>query len=161
MIAYASRTYCMAEVNYCTTRQELLAVVHFVKQFKQYFLGRELVIRTDHAALTWLQRTPDIIGQQARRQERLQEFNFKIQHRPGTRHCNADALSRRPSRRPRCSLPQVEPKDSARAVEASRSNVEKSDGAMSSSIPEVDSAPVASTLPLLVVAAAIEPDPNG
>ena len=66
VIAYASRTYSKAEINYCTTRQELLAVVHFVKQFKHYQLGREFVIRTDHAALAWLQRTPDIIGQQAR-----------------------------------------------------------------------------------------------
>ena len=32
---------------------------------------------------------------------------------------------------------------------------------MSSSIPEVESAPVASTSPLLEIAAAIEPDPNG
>ena len=64
VITYASRTYSKAKVNFCTTRQEILAVVHFVKQFKQYLLGRESVIRTDHAALTWLQRTPDIIGQQ-------------------------------------------------------------------------------------------------
>ena len=83
VIAYASQTYSKAEVNYYTTRQELLAVVHFVMQFKQYLLGREFVIRTDHAALTWLQRTPDIIGQQARWQERMQEFNFKIPHRRG------------------------------------------------------------------------------
>ena len=52
----------------------------------QYLLEREFVIRTDHAALTWLQRTPDIIGQQARWHERLPEFNFKIYHRPTTRH---------------------------------------------------------------------------
>ena len=51
MIAYTSRTYSKAEVNYCTTRQELLAVFHFVKQFKQYLLGCEFVIRTDNAAL--------------------------------------------------------------------------------------------------------------
>ena len=63
MIAYASRTYNKAEMNYCTTRQELRAIVYFVTQFKQYLLGREIVIRTDHAALTWLQRTPNIIGQ--------------------------------------------------------------------------------------------------
>ena len=66
VIAYASRTYSKANLNYCTTRKELLAVVHFVKQFKQYLLQREFFIRTDHDALTWLQRTPHIIGQQAR-----------------------------------------------------------------------------------------------
>ena len=62
VIAYASRTFNKAEINYCTTRQELQAIVHFVKQFKQYLLGREFVIRMDHADLTWLQRTADIIG---------------------------------------------------------------------------------------------------
>ena len=31
-------------------------------------------MRTDHAALTWLQRTPEMIGQQTRWQKRLQEF---------------------------------------------------------------------------------------
>ena len=57
-----------------------------MKQFKQYLLGKKFLIRTDHAALTWLQRTPEMMGQQARWQERLPEFNFKIQHRPGTKH---------------------------------------------------------------------------
>ena len=35
-------------------------------------------------------------GQVARWIERLQEYDFKIEHRPGTSHRNADALSRRP-----------------------------------------------------------------
>ena len=104
VIAYGSRTYSKAERNYCTTRKELLAVVYFMKKIKQYLLGKEFLVRTDHAALTWLQRTPEMMGQQARWQEPLQEFNFKIQHRPGTKHGNADALSRRPCRRPGCCL---------------------------------------------------------
>ena len=81
MIAYGSRTYNKAEVNYCTTRKDLLAVVYFVKQFKQYLLGRKFLVRTNYAALTWLQRTSEMIGQQVRWQERLQEFSFTIQHR--------------------------------------------------------------------------------
>ena len=39
VIAYASRTYSRAEQNYCTTRKELLTVVYFMKQFRQYLLG--------------------------------------------------------------------------------------------------------------------------
>ena len=101
VIAYASRTYNRAEVNYCT-RKELLAVVYFLKHFKQYLLGSHFLIRTDHAALTWLQRAFELMDQQGRWQERLQEFTFDIQHRPGVRHGNADALSRRPCEELEC-----------------------------------------------------------
>jgi len=45
----------------------------------------ESLRRTDHSALTWLRRTPNPIGQQAR---------FSIEHHPGARHGNADAMSR-------------------------------------------------------------------
>jgi len=54
------------------------------------------VIRTDHSALQSLRRTPEPIGQQARWQAFIEQFDFEIRHRPGTRHLNADALSRRP-----------------------------------------------------------------
>jgi hypothetical protein len=96
VIAYASRMLSTPERNYCVTRKELLAVVHFTKQFRPYLLGREFLIRTDHSALRWLKLTPEPIGQQARWLERLEEFNFRIEHRPGRKHGNADALSRRP-----------------------------------------------------------------
>ena len=62
VVAYASRTLDRREQNYCVTRKELLAVVHFLKLFKQYLLGRQFRVRTDHAALVWLRRTPDPIG---------------------------------------------------------------------------------------------------
>jgi len=54
VIAYASRTLGKPEQKYETTRKELLAIVAGLKQFRQYLLGRHFVIRTDHAALTWL-----------------------------------------------------------------------------------------------------------
>ena len=54
------------------------------------------MIRTDHSALQSLRRTPEPIGQQARWQAFIEQFNFTIVHRPGTRHRNADAVSRRP-----------------------------------------------------------------
>jgi len=40
------------------------------------------------------------MGQQARWCEILEEFDFQIVHRPGVKHGNADALSRRPC--PQC-----------------------------------------------------------
>lgn len=95
VIVYGSRLLNRAERNYCVTRKELLAIVYFTKLYRQYLLGRPFVLRTDHAALQWLQRTPEPIGQQGRWLERLAEFEFQVVHRPGRQHGNADALSRR------------------------------------------------------------------
>jgi len=102
VLAYASRSLYRRERNYCVTRKELLAIVHFLRYFKQYLLGRTFKVRTDHAALPWLRRTPDPIGQQARWLEQMEEFNFEVEHRRGVRHGNADALSRRPCAKPNC-----------------------------------------------------------
>jgi len=62
VIAFASRSLDRRECNYCVTRKELLAVVHFLKHFKQYLLGRHFTVRTDHAPLTWLRHTPVQLG---------------------------------------------------------------------------------------------------
>jgi len=96
VIAYAGRVLSRSELNYCVTRKELLAIVFFVQHFKQYLLGRQFVIRTDHSALTWLKKTPEPIGQNARWLEILGEYEFTITHRPGSQHGNADAMSRHP-----------------------------------------------------------------
>lgn len=47
--------------------------------------------------LRGLKRTPEPIGQQARWIEKLSEYDNEIIHRPGLKHANADALSRRPA----------------------------------------------------------------
>jgi RNase H-like domain found in reverse transcriptase len=54
VIAYASHALDRREQNYCVTTKELLAVVHFLRLFKQYLLGCPFRVRTDHAALSWL-----------------------------------------------------------------------------------------------------------
>ena len=94
VVAYAGRSLNRNEVNYCVTRKELLAIVHFTRHFRQYLLGRQFIIRTDHAALSWLQKTPQPIGQNARWLELLGEYDFIVKHRNGTSHGNADAMSR-------------------------------------------------------------------
>jgi len=83
VIAYASRSLSKPERNYCVTRKKLLAIVCYTKVFRQYLLGRQFVVRTDHLALQWLRSTPEPIGQQARWCETLGEFEFQIVHRPG------------------------------------------------------------------------------
>ncbi|MEW8187006.1 MAG: reverse transcriptase domain-containing protein, partial [Candidatus Thiodiazotropha endolucinida] len=93
-ICYASHVLMKQHRNYCTTRKERLAVVKFCRQFRHYLLGRFFLIRTDHNSLVWLTRFKYIEGQLARWIEELSQYNFKILHRKGTEHINADALSR-------------------------------------------------------------------
>ena len=96
VISYASRVLNKAERNYCTTRKELLAVVVFLKQFRQYLYGQPTTIRTDHGALRWLLNFRDIQGQMARWLQVISEYDVNIVHRAGRSHANADSLSRRP-----------------------------------------------------------------
>ena len=85
-----------SERNYRVTRRELLAVVHFIRQYRHYLLGRKFELRTDHGALTWLFKFKEPEGQVARWLETLSEYDFNISHRAGKVHGNGDGLSRRP-----------------------------------------------------------------
>ena len=127
VVAYASRRLSRPEMNYCVTRRELLAVVYFTKYFRNYLLGRRFCIRTDHAALQWLRRMPDPCGQQARWIGALEQFDYSILHRPGSRHGNADAMSRRPCDKRRCCRtselkPNTENKDAGTSVQCAAIN---------------------------------------
>lgn len=97
VIAYASRALNKAEINYCVTDKELLAVRYFVEYFRQYLLGRRFKIRTDHQALVWLFKIKEPKGRIARWIEILSSYDFSIEYRPGNKHGNADALSRCPN----------------------------------------------------------------
>jgi len=50
----------------------------------------------DHAALIWLCKRAELSSQVARWLEVLAEFFYRIEHRPGKKHGNADGLSWRP-----------------------------------------------------------------
>ena len=67
-----------------------------IEHFHYYLYGRRFTLRTDHASLRWLLNFRKPEGQIARRLQKLQEYDFEIQHRLERSHGNADALSRRP-----------------------------------------------------------------
>ena len=100
VIAYASRTMSKSELHYETTRKELLAVDYGLKQFRQYLLGRHFVIQTDHAALSWLRKTPEPVPQLAWWLTLIEQYDYEVVHRHGKQHTNADGLSRRPTTTP-------------------------------------------------------------
>ena len=100
VIAYASKSLTKSQRRYCTTKRELLAVVHFVSvTFRHYLIGEPFTIRTDHSSLTWLTGFKDADGMLARWLTMLAPFIYTIEHRKGDLHLNADALSRRPPKR--------------------------------------------------------------
>jgi len=69
VIGYTSRALTNAKRRYCITRKELLGVIYGLKKYRQHLLGREIVVHTDHAALTFLtflKNMPEPIGQQGR-----------------------------------------------------------------------------------------------
>ena len=95
-LAFGSRCLNDAERNYCVTRRELLAVVYYItKEFKHYLLNAKVKVRTDHGCLTFLKKLKNPCGQMARWIERLAPYEWTIEYRPGARHGNADAMSRR------------------------------------------------------------------
>jgi hypothetical protein len=96
VIAYGSRTLSKAERNYSVTHRKLLAVVFFIKHFSHYPIGKEFLLWTDHGSLRWLFNFKQPVGQVARWLEFLGAYRFRIVHRPGVKHLNADSLSRYP-----------------------------------------------------------------
>ena len=90
-----SRAMNKHEQKYCVTRQELLAAAYFIKYFKNYLYGRPFTLRVDHAALQCISYFKEPEGKVARWLENIGTYDSKIQHQPGLKHGNADALSRR------------------------------------------------------------------
>ena len=96
VIGYASRTLSSVETRYCITRRELLGVVYGLKKYRQHLLGWSIIVWTDHAALTYLMKTPEPVGQQGHWLDLLSEYHITIHHCPGRVHGNSDALSWHP-----------------------------------------------------------------
>jgi len=97
VVAYASRTFRGPETRYSTNQRELAAVIFGLKNFRQYLLGRDFTLRTDHSALKYLMTTKDVGPIQGRHLDFLAQFRgMEIVHRSGASHGNCDGLSRRP-----------------------------------------------------------------
>lgn len=122
VIAYGSKGFSKAERNYCTTRRELLAVVHFVRHYKHFLVGRKFLVRTDNAAVRyWRSLHGEATGQCYRWMAVLNGYNFDIIHRPGRHHSNADGLSRKPfARCAQCDVVHRDAKETKRTVRVSR-----------------------------------------
>ena len=106
-VALESRVLSKTEVNYATTKREALGIVQAMQWFRPYIYGSQCIVRTDHASLQWLFRQ-NADGMTFRMIQKMQEYNYRIVHRPGEKHCNADGLSRRSNERPEWKEGEIE-----------------------------------------------------
>ena len=97
VISYWSRQLSKPERNYSTIEREALAAVATIKEFYPYLYGFSFTLVTDHNPLTAFKSLKDVGGRLARWMMFLQQFQLKIEYKPGKVHSDADALSRRPS----------------------------------------------------------------
>ena len=94
VIAYASRSLCLLQRRYCTTRREMLAAVVMCTHFRSYLRGAQFTLRTDHSSLRWLQRFRNGDGMLARWYLLLGQLSVTFEYRPGAQHTNTDGMSR-------------------------------------------------------------------
>jgi hypothetical protein len=82
------------EQRYATHDLELAAIVHALKMWRHYLLGRRFVLMTDHCGLKYLFDQPKLNARQARWMALISEFDFEIKHIKGKENKVVDMLSR-------------------------------------------------------------------
>jgi hypothetical protein len=82
-------------VNYPTHDLELAAVVHALKIWRHYLMGKRCEQYTDHKSLKYIftQSNPNL--RQRRWLELIKDYDLGINYHPGKANVVADALSRR------------------------------------------------------------------
>jgi hypothetical protein len=94
VICYESQKLNEHEVNYVTHDLELVSIVHALKMWRHYLLGRKFALMTNHSGLQYLFDQPKLNARQARWMALLSEFDFEIKHIKGKENRVVDALSR-------------------------------------------------------------------
>jgi hypothetical protein len=92
VVSYESQKLNEHEVNYVTHDLELVSIVHALKIWRHYLLGRKFVLMKDHCGLQYLFDQPKLNVRQSRWMALLSEFDFEIKHIKGKENKVDDAL---------------------------------------------------------------------
>eukprot|EP00253_Pinus_taeda_P006262 PITA_06262 len=95
VIAYESRKLKEHKKKYSAYDLELAAVIHALKMWRHYLMGRKFFLHTDHHSLTNYFSQPTLNARQARWVDFLSGFDFDIKHLQGKENKVADALSQK------------------------------------------------------------------
>ena len=74
---------------------ELVAIIHALRMWRHYFLGRRFVLMSDHSGLKYLFHQLNLNSRKPRWLATISEFDFEINYIKGKEKRVADALSRR------------------------------------------------------------------
>ena len=96
VIAFGGHKLSKSQQNYGPTKGELFAVIYFVNHYKCYLAHRHFIVRTDHQSLKYVDTMMPPKGMIERWLSTLANYSFTVEHRAGTKHQNADAMSRAP-----------------------------------------------------------------
>ncbi|RDX70604.1 Retrovirus-related Pol polyprotein from transposon 17.6, partial [Mucuna pruriens] len=94
VIAYASRTMDSAQLNYTTTKKELLVIVFPLDKFRSYLLDFKFIIFSYHSTLRFLLKKSDAKPRLIWWMLLLQEFDIRIRDKRGAENSIIDHLSR-------------------------------------------------------------------
>lgn len=95
VVAYLSRQQRPHEEKYATHDLELAAVVHALKTWRHYLLGKRCEIYTDHKILKYIFTQRELNMRQWRWLELIKDYDLSIQYHPGKANVVADALRRK------------------------------------------------------------------
>uniref|UniRef100_A0A8R7U1I3 Reverse transcriptase domain-containing protein n=1 Tax=Triticum urartu TaxID=4572 RepID=A0A8R7U1I3_TRIUA len=96
-LAYYSSSLCPRNAALSTYEKEALAIIAALKRWRHYFLGNDLIIRTDHQSLQFMTDQKISTSIQHKLMLKLLELNFTLQYKKGKENIAADALSRKHS----------------------------------------------------------------
>ena len=95
VIFYESRKLKEHQKKYATHDLGLASIVHALKLWRHYLMGRRFQLTKNHYGLKYLFDQPTLNSRQARWLEFLCELDFEIKHIKGKENKVADALSRK------------------------------------------------------------------
>jgi hypothetical protein len=95
VIGYESRKIKEHERNYYMHDLELVSIVHALRMWRHYLMGKKFELRTNHISLKYLFEQSTLNVRQTRWLEFLSEYDFDIKHIKGKENKVVNALSRR------------------------------------------------------------------
>ena len=93
-VAFTSKKFSAAEINYSTYEKELLSVIHALKHWRQYLMVSHFLIYTDNFSLTFIGSQKNLNQRLRRWLNLLSDYQFTLIHIKGEKNVVADGLSR-------------------------------------------------------------------